>query len=114
MTKIAPIDRIKDWPTFFKVIRERPAMWIGEVSVSNFWNLIGGIQLAEYFYKIPEQDSFGNFNFDEFEKWVDEKYNHKRLSLNSFSLAKELSENEEDGFWKWYEWYDLFSKSNRA
>ena len=46
MTKIAPIDRIKDWPTFFEVIRERPGMWMGEVSISNFSNLIGGIKLA--------------------------------------------------------------------
>ena len=113
MSEIAPIDRIKDWPTFFEVVRERPAMWIGNVSISSFQNLISDIRLAEYFYNISDLDSLTNFDFDEFENWVFEEINKDRLSLNSFGLARKYSENEEIGFWKWFDWYDLFLQKSR-
>jgi len=110
----APINQINDWPSFFEQIRARPAMWMGCKSLTALENLLGGISLAEYFYDIPEDRVFTGFDFEAFEKWADDRFNPSRLSNNSFSMARLLSENEEQAFDKWLEWYDEFRSETRT
>lgn len=105
----APIDKIHDWPSFFEIIRERPAMWLGSKSLFKLESIINGITLAEHFYSVPENKVFGGFDFTAFEAWVEQQFNPKKRSLISFHLARSISESEESAFDLWMNWYDQFN-----
>jgi hypothetical protein len=104
----APVNQIVNWPSFFDQIRRRPAMWLGSTSLTALQSLISGISLAEYLYDVPAEKQLAGFPFDEFERWVEERFNPERLSLNSFSLAIRTSDSEETAFATWLGWYDRF------
>jgi hypothetical protein len=104
----APINQIADWPSFFDQIRRRPGMWIGYPSLTALEHLLNGIDLAEYFYDVPQEKCLGGFPFEEFELWAAELFNPEQLSLSSFSLARRETESEEAAFNKWFTWYDRF------
>lgn len=104
----APLNQIRDWPTYFEQIRQRPAMWFGRVSLTGMHMHIDGIILAEFFHDVSEENRFGGFDFAGFEQWVEQRFNPQRLTVNSFHLARRLAKSEEKAFWLWFEWYDRF------
>lgn len=87
-------------------------MFLGTKSIHALQQVLNGIDFAERFHDIPEQARFGGFDSGAFEKWVDETFNTKRLSVNSFHLARELSGSDAAGFDLWFEWYDLFHRDS--
>ncbi len=104
----APIRQIRDWPTFFEQVRRRPGMWLGHRSLTALQFLLHGVHLAEFFYDVPEGSRLGNFPFQEFEEWVERRYNPRRLSVNSFWMARDIADSEEAAFDLWFSWYDEF------
>lgn len=104
----APIKQISDYPTLFEQLRLRPPMWMGTTSLTAFENVLNGISLAEHFYNIPESERLGGFDFEAFGAWVDQRFNPKQLSANSFWLARDRTSSEEEAFHKWFEWHDEF------
>jgi hypothetical protein len=52
----APISKVHDWPSLFEQIRLRPGMWLDEDSITALSNLKAGIELAEFFYEVPDED----------------------------------------------------------
>jgi hypothetical protein len=106
----APVNQIVDWPSLFGQVRRRPGMWLGSTSLTALENLIGGIGLAEYLYDVPEDKRLVGFSFEGFERWVADRFNPERLSLNSFSLARRATDSEERAFYEWFAWYDQFEQ----
>ena len=106
----APVNQITDWPSFFVQIRLRPAMWLGQPSLTALENLIRGIELAEYLYDVPDGKRLGGFPFDEFEHWVEESFNPEPLSVNSFWLARRAADSEAAALSTWLGWYDRFRR----
>jgi len=104
----APFDQTKNLPSLLERIRKRPVMWLGSTTASGLQNLLDGIHLAERIHNIPEKQCLRGFAFYDFEAWIEEKYNPKRLSCNSFSLASLTTTSEEEAFRKWFDWYDEF------
>ena len=110
----APLNQIRDWPTYFEQVRQRPAIWFGTVSLMRMQMYIDGITIAEFFHDVPEENRFRGFDFAGFEQWVEQRFNPQRLTVNSFHLARRLAKSEEKAFWLWFEWYDrfLFEQTN--
>ena len=106
--------KFNDTPSLLEQIRKRPQMWHGgsERSALLLSTLFSGITAAEEFYDIEQSDLLGNFNWQEFESWVAEQYNPKKLTFSSFSLASHKSNAEPEAFDLWYSWYDKFCKHN--
>jgi hypothetical protein len=67
-----------------------------------------GFQVAENYHEIPEAARMGGFDLLKFEQWVVSKYNPRRLSHNSRSLAEHLAGSDTDGFDLWFRWYDEY------
>jgi hypothetical protein len=105
-------ERYPDMPSLLAAIRHRPEMFLGESSLSRLDLLLAGIGFAVDFHEIPISDRMGGFDFAEFEKWIEEKYNPSRLSLRSFGLAAREARSDSVGLELWYEWYDEFNRSN--
>jgi len=104
----APIRQIHDWPTFFEQVRRRPGMWLGDRSPAALQLLIQGVYLAEFLYDVPEGNRLGNFPFQEFEGWVERRFNPRRLSVNSYWMARDIAGSDEEAFDLWFSWYDEF------
>jgi hypothetical protein len=60
---------------------------------------------------VPAEARIGGFDYAGFERWVEARYNPRRLSLNSYSLAADLAGAEDAGFDLWFRWYDEFAGS---
>jgi hypothetical protein len=101
--------KIDSWPTLFENIRKRPEMWIDKKSPISLSTFIGGILFAENLYQVPKEKCLSGFDFESFERWVENKYNPRKLTFNSRYLAVHLCESEEEAFYKWFEWYDAFT-----
>jgi len=104
------ITKFTDTPTLLEQIRNRPQMWHGgnERSALLLSTFLSAFSIAEAFYKIDDANIISGFNWEEFETWVEQKYNPKRLTYSSFSLASHLSSNEPEAFDLWYCWYDKY------
>ena len=100
-------------PAFFEEIRKRPAMWFGKKSLVRFRAAMDGFIFAEDIYKIPEEKKLSGFDWLDFEKWVEEKYNHERLTVRSFYFAEQMASSDHEALDKWFEIYDLYMKENR-
>ena len=117
-------DRYPDVPALLAAIRANPAMFLGRVSALRLGSLFDGIWLAEEFHRVPAADRIGGFDQEAFEAWVEARYNPRRLTFRSFTLAvrragRELprdpsgpavsrARRQEAGFILWFEWYDEF------
>ena len=106
------VTKFNDTPGLLEQIRKRPQMWYGgsERSALLLSTLLSGIAEAEAFYDIAQSELLGNFNWKEFEFWVAEQYNPKKLTHSSLSLASHKSNTEPEAFDLWYSWSDKFSK----
>lgn len=93
-------------------IHARPAMFLGEKTARGLDLFLGGIDFAEDFHGVPAEARMRGFDRAGFERWVEARYNPRRLSLNSFSLASALAGGEEAGFDLWFGWYDEFACSH--
>ena len=106
----APISKVHDWPSLLEQIRLRPGMWLDEDSTTALSNLKAGIELAELLYEIPDDKALRGFDFEAFYHWVTVKCNPLKLSLDTFGLARYVTETERDAFDKWFGWYDEFRR----
>lgn len=113
MSKSASILKVRDWPSFFKTIRSRPAMYLGSISITALYHIIGGIRYAELFYNVRKNKRFKGFSFERFEYWVAGKFNKRKLAVRSFGLAKIKAKSEEKAFALWFQWYDAYREKNR-
>lgn len=106
--------RFTDYPSLFEEIRKRPMMWLGgdEPSITLLAAFVSGIDVAEHFHHISTEDCIDGFDWRKFEHWIAQQFNQKRLSLNSFSLARYKTESEHEAFNLWYSWYDQFRTSH--
>jgi hypothetical protein len=92
---------------FYKIILQRPGMWVGENSLSKFQCLITGIQTAEQYHKIPDEEKLFP-KFPEFEQWIFKKLRRK-LNGKSFALAQLKSKNDDKkALILWASWYQEF------
>lgn len=100
---------------FLEEIRIRPAVWFGRKSLLAFEAFMQGFWVAESMYELKPEDKLCGFDWMDFEEWVDQKYNVKRLSVRSLHLAGLSAESDEDGFDRWFAMYDEYrSKQNLA
>ena len=104
--------KFNDYPTLLEEIRKRPQMYLGgdEKNLELLAAYLDGFATAEWFHDVSPKKHMGNFNWEEFEEWVKNKYNTNRLSLNSMPLALHVSESKSEAFDLWFSWYDLFCK----
>jgi hypothetical protein len=109
----APLRQIRDWPTFFDQVRRRPGMWLGSASLTALQHYLNGIDLAECLYDVPDKDRLKGFSFPEFEEWADKRFNPRRLSINSFHMARQVCDSENEAFDLWFSWYDEFQGQPR-
>jgi hypothetical protein len=101
-------EEIPDVPTLLAELRRRPGMWLGAKSIERLNQMLGGIEFAEDWHRIPTEVRFGGFDFGAFEAWVEQTYNPQRLSFRSFGLAATLAGSDAEGFDLWFRWYDEF------
>jgi len=101
---------IVDYPSLLEEIRKRPQMWHnGETrSALLLKTFISGFQYSQNFHKVESGNLLGGFNWGDFEKWVEVKFNPKRKSYDSFTWAIYLSDSEAEAFDLWFSWYDLY------
>ena len=99
-----------DYPSLFQEIRKRPQMYHGgkERSVLLLDTFLCGIWFSESFHEIESNKRMSGFDWELFEKWVEETFNPRRLSMRSLYLAEHLSQSESKGFDLWFKWYDEF------
>jgi hypothetical protein len=102
-------DRYPDLPALLAAIRARPGMFLGRTTVRGLHLFLCGVGFAEDFHDLPAAARIGGFDADGFERWVEQRYNPRRLSLNSFVLAEHLAGSEVAGFDQWFAWYDEFA-----
>lgn len=102
-------ERYPDLPTLLSAIRLRPGMFLGHKTICGLHLLLSGFWFAEDLHELPEASRIGGFDREGFERWVEARYNPRRLSLNSYSLAAHLAGAEEAGFDLWFRWYDEFT-----
>jgi hypothetical protein len=100
-------DIYPDLPSLLDAIRKRPGMFLGHKTIFGLSLLLMGIQFAEEYHDVPETTRFKGFDLPGFERWVESKYNPRRLSHNSRNLAEYLA-GDEAGFDMWFSWYDEF------
>jgi hypothetical protein len=106
---LAVRDRYPDLPTLLAAIRARPGMFLGHTTICGLYLFLSGVGFAEDFHDLPAAARIGGFDAEGFERWVEQRYNPRRLSLNSFSLAAHLAGSEAAGFDQWFAWYDEFA-----
>ena len=106
--------RFSNFCTFIEEVRNKPQMYHGgeERNILLFSALISGIVLAEEYYGVENQ-VLTEFDWERFESWVEDRYNNRKLSFKSFTLANYLSESSEQGFDLWFSWYDEFRDSEQ-
>jgi hypothetical protein len=105
--------RVADMPELLAAIRARPEMYFGQKSVHDLWLFLYGFWFAESFHKLPREARIRGFDLEVFEVWVKYRFNPKRLSVSSFSLAARIASTEDGGFDLWFRWYDEFAASPR-
>ena len=94
--------QITDWPSLLDQIRRRPGMWLGTASIERLRSFLGGIDLAEHLYHVPAERALAGFSFVEFEEWVEERFNPRRMSVLSFELARDRSDSQEEALTLWF------------
>ena len=73
-------------------------MRIGTKSIGLLHLMLGGIEFAEDWHRIPSAKRLGGFDFAAFEAWVEQKYNPERLTVRSFGLAAIVAGSDAEGF----------------
>ena len=106
-------DRYPGMPTLLTAIRARPGMFLGHKSAHGLHLFLSGIPFAEDFHGLPSDARIGAFDREGFERWVESRYNPRRRSHNSFSLAAQPAGAEGAGFDLWFGWYDKFAAIRR-
>lgn len=103
-------EQVPDVRTLLAKLREHPGLWMRAKSIECLNQMLGGIEFAEDWHRIPPEARFGGFDFTAFEAWVERTYNSERLSVRSFRLAAMLAGSEAGGFDLWFRWYDEFTQ----
>jgi hypothetical protein len=89
--------------TLLKTLRERPGMFLGEPTIRGLRLFLAGFEFAEDFHEVPRESRFcGGFDTDAFEKWIESRYNPRRLSLRSYGLAEHLAGSDASGLDLWF------------
>lgn len=103
---------VNDFPTLFEKIRARPMMYIGgkeDRSISAWYSFFSGFIMAEEFHQIPHTESLRGFDWPHFEQWSEEQ--HPGIyspCFSSFTLARNMTKSESEGFDLWCSWYDSY------
>ena len=100
-----------DWPSFFDLLRARPAMWFDQSPLTGLQFTLRGFRWAEDLYDVPWSKKFAGFTLDAFESWVADTFNPERLVVDSFWLCRQSTDTEQAGFAKWIDWYDQYQAS---
>jgi hypothetical protein len=101
-------EKYPNLPSLLDAIRQRPGMFLGHTTVYGLSVLLMGFQFAEDYHEVPASSRLGGFDIQSFEAWVERKYNPKRLSHNSRSLAEHVAGSDAAGFDLWFRWYDEY------
>jgi len=107
-------DRYPDAPALLAAIRTNPGMFLGRATARGLGLLLDGVHLAEEFHAVPAADRIGGFDREDFERWVESRYNPRQLTFRSFSLAARRGRSEEAGFVLWFDWYDEYRRDKAA
>ncbi len=86
-------------------------MWLGSHSVSALHQQLLGIRLAEDIHRINPDDRIVGSGLEQFEQWVEENFNPRRLTVRSYGLAREIAGDEAEGLDLWFSWLDQFRES---
>ena len=90
-----------------KELRVRYGVHIGEKSLK-----LLGVYLSGYVHAqldlIPDFLKSQDLGWFEFERFISDRYNPKKLTLNSFSLIRMQCESDEEAFDMFYELLDEF------
>jgi hypothetical protein len=119
----APFDlRNQSWRSILADIRKRPVVYLGSPNLHALHMLKVGVSLAELLYDIsrPRRQEADDVPWQDFESYVEDLHNKRRLSLNSFGLAQYKAQGENlsifdtcveySGAWDiWWRWYDDFA-----
>jgi hypothetical protein len=97
-----------DWPSYFEQVRRWPGIWLGRASLECLQAQILGIDTAERIHRIPEAQRLAGFSLEQFEVWAAQRFNPRRLSINSFRMARCATSSDEAAFDLWFSWYDAF------
>jgi hypothetical protein len=114
------------WSGLLGQFRQKPGMYLGSANLQALRMVLSGFEIAEMIYAVPEsrRQEVNDFPWSDFESYVTERQNERRLTLRSFSLAqyeaqgKDLhsfdSSKEYPGAWEiWWKWYDDFADAVR-
>lgn len=117
-----PYARPQSWRGILAAIRKRPGMYLGSANLHALHMLKVGVSLAECIYDIslPRRQEADDIPWQDFESYVEDLHNRRRLSLNSFCLAQYKAQGENlstyesfteyPGAWDiWWRWYDDFA-----
>ena len=104
----APAIQAADWSALLEQIRLRPGMDLDRPSAMALRTFLTGLGWAEDYHGVPEERRLFGFLSADFEPWVRSSFNPGLMSVDSFWLASHAAESDEDGFSKWFGWYDRF------
>lgn len=105
-------DTFPDIPAILSEIRRRPVMYIERKSTRYLRCFLTGFECAEHFYDIEPNSRSRGLDWVAFESWVENKYNPRRLTVQSFGMAEIIAGDEERGLDLWFQWYDEFRKEH--
>lgn len=89
-----------NWHTVFKMLRDRPLVFLGEKCINRFIGYINGISYAERVFK----QEMPGFNWCKFEEFYKKKKKKKTKIGNSFYQCESLD--------AWFDLYDEFNKKD--
>ncbi len=102
----------KDFPTLFEKIRAKPGMYLNgkeDRSISALNTFFTGLITAEQFHQTPLSECMQGFDWPHFEQWLEEQFPGKYSPcFSSFTLARNMTKSEPEGFDLWCSWYDSY------
>ena len=61
---MAPIDEVRDWPSYFEQMRLKPGLWIGRKSLKLMAAYTDGVRAAEVILRVPKNKHLQGFSFE--------------------------------------------------
>jgi hypothetical protein len=97
----------KSWHSTLRILRDRPAMYLGSKTLKGLLYFVEGIRWAEYMYSVRSSDRLVDFNWHRFEPWLQIRL--QKQFKRSFLWALEMTKTEEEAFDLWFTWYDEYN-----
>src|SRR5438105_4231307 len=107
-------DIFPDLPSLLAQVRRVPSAFGIQRTSGSLGAFLCGIELAEDFHEIPDEERYGRFDRNAFGAWVTAVHNPRRLEGSSFyftfRLAEQTAGSDDAGFDLWFRWYDEFHR----